>query len=476
MTGRAAAKQALGHRLWWVKEGRTSLEKWRYRVERRRTRTAVPADRPSIILLSVDSLGAGHLGCYGYDRATSPAIDRLAERSVVFENVISQSTWTKPSLASFHTALYPSVHKADSPGEAGDRIVENGAQQANVLTSRFRTMAQEFSAAGYATAGFTEGGYAHSAFGFGRGFDVYDNHAGGVKSCAYRLLRWVLTLPPGVPFFAFVHCWDIHFPYMNRRPYNRLFTTSREDIVLDGKLRVYVNRGQTQLTVGQVDHLRGLYDGAIRYVDDQIGALTRELETLGIRDRTVLALTADHGEAFMEHGKIEHTECIYNEVVRIPLLLHSPSLLGAGQVRAQTRAIDVMPTLLDLAGLRPTETVQGVSLQPWMRGERKDDLPAVTESERTGGQRAWSDGHYKLIHRRSDDRYELYDLLEDPGERRDLAATQPAALASVIERLRAWERETETLRARYWDGAAEPDAEDMDPDVVRRLEELGYLG
>jgi arylsulfatase A-like enzyme len=140
------------------------------------------------------------------------------------------------------------------------------------------------------------------------------------------------------------------------------------------------------------------------------------------------------------------------------------------------RAIDFMPTLLDLCGLAPKSEVQGVSLEPWMRGRRTDDLLAVTETARAGGQRAISDGKTKLIHFQADGRTELYDLTTDPGERLDLAATRLDLRERLADRLQTWAEETEAVRARYWNGAGESEGVEMSPEVIRRLEELGYLG
>lgn len=474
MSGRVP--RALTRQLWWLREIGPTARQWRFRARRTVRVPRPPTGRPSVILLSVDSLGAAHLGAYGYARATSPQIDRLASEGVLFERVISQSNWTKPSLASIHTGLYPFVHKADSAGEAGDRTTEVDPRRANLLTDRFRTLAQEFQEGGYATAGFTNGGYAHSFFGFGRGFDRYENRAGGLKSCVYHLLEWVHGLPAGSPFFAFIHAWDIHFPYPDRPPYNRLFTTGRARVVLTSEVRAKVNSGTRRLRADEIEFLRGLYDGGVRYVDGLVKLLLDELAALGLAGRTVLALTADHGEAFMEHGKVEHTGCLYQEVLRIPLVLHAPTILTPGHVPAQVRAIDLMPTLLDLCGLTPKGEIQGFSLLPWIDGARRDHLVAVSETERAGGQRAISDGRFKLIRFLQEERSELYDLVEDPGERRSLTGELPAVRGRLEALLDAWERESAALRDRYWQDRPAVEAEEMAEDVIRRLEELGYLG
>lgn len=467
-------RSKLRRQLWWLREIKPELERRKFLSQKRQNGWKPSSEnRPNIILLSVDSMAARHLGCYGYGRKTSPVMDRLAASGVLFENVIAQTNWTKPSLASLHTSLYPSVHKTDSRGETGDRVDEQARNRANILDARFRTMAQEFKDGGYVTAGISNGGYTHSFFGFSKGFDYYENEGGGMKSCSYRMLQWLLN-NSGVPFFAWIHAWDIHFPYMDRPPYNRMFTSKRAEIVLDAATRYRVNQGERRLAPAELGFLEGMYDGAIKYVDDLIEQFVKELECLGLLDNTILAITADHGEAFLEHGFVEHTECLYGEVLQVPLILIGRGMEAGHRISPQVRLIDVMPTLLEFAGLSPQADIQGVSLLPWVSGVVRNDLVAASETERGGGQVAISDGRYKLIHHRVDGRNELYDLSADPKEKRDVSRSDPENLAKMHDLLDSWEREAKFRAAQYWsDGAAE-NAE-MSVEVVGRLKDLGYL-
>jgi arylsulfatase A-like enzyme len=468
-------KSSLRRQLWWLREAKPELERWKFLSQKRKNGWRPPSgDRPNIVLLSIDSMAARHLGCYGYRRKTSPTMDRLAASGILFENVIAQTNWTKPSLASLHTSLYPSVHKTDSRGETGDRTDEQARNRANILDVRFRTMAQEFKEGGYLTAGVSNGGYAHSFFGFGRGFDYYENQGGGLKSCGYRMLQWVLK-DSNAPFFAWIHAWDIHFPYMDRPPYNRLFTSQRAEIVLDAATRYRVNQGDRNLTAGELEFLEGMYDGAIKYVDDLIATFVHELEHLGLSQNTILVITADHGEAFMEHGFVEHTECLYGEVLQVPLILVGPGLGGGRRIKSQARLIDIMPTLLELGGLSPQADIQGASLLPWIAGNVSNNLIAASETERGGGQVAISDGLHKLIKRKSDGRMEVYDLAADPKEKSNIAVTEPGALAKMENLLASWLRETKFRADRYWSDDAGAENTEMSAEVVGRLQDLGYL-
>lgn len=465
-------KYALRRHLWWIKALKEEQERRKYLAEFNEARNRVPANHSrNVILLSVDSLGSKHLGCYGYPRPVSANLDRLAKNGVLFERVITQANWTKPALASVHTSLFPSVHRADSAGEAGDRV---GVQSANILSDRFRTMAQSFLEGGFATAGFTNGGYAHSFFGFGRGFAHYDNYAGGIKSCLSRLLLWILQNVDR-PFFAYIHCWDAHFPYTDRPPYNKRFIKRRASIALDARTRSEINRGQRSLSPREVEFLKGLYDGCINLVDDQIPFLLTELERLGLAGNTFLAVTGDHGEAFCEHGTMEHTECIYNEVLQVPLIITGPGLPVGRRIPSQVRSLDIMPTLLDLCGLVPPQNIQGVSLNPWILGRRHDHLLAVTETERRGGQKAIQDGRQKLIQMAGGGRTELYDLTTDPGEKTDLSASSKELRVRMEEALASWEYQVERLRLHYWSERAAAESQEISAEVVKRLQDLGYL-
>lgn len=475
MSSGQSLRSGLRRKLWWLREAKPEMERWKFLSQKRKNGwRPSSANRPNIILLSIDSMAARHLTCYGYARKTSPAMDRLAASGVLFENVIAQTNWTKPSLASLHTSLYPSVHKTDSRGETGDRTDERARNRANILDNRFRTMAQEFKDGGYATAGISNGGYAHSFFGFGRGFDYYENEGGGLKSCSYRMLQWVLK-NPGVPFFTWMHAWDIHFPYMDRPPYNRMYAPRHAEIVLDAATRYKVNSGERKLSASELEFLEGMFDGAINYVDDLVATFVTELDRLGLSQNTILVITADHGEAFQEHGFVEHTECLYGEVLQVPLILVGPGMEKGLRIKSQVRLIDIMPTLLDLCGLSPQKDIQGISLLPWITGTVKNDLIAASETERGGGQVAISDGHHKLIKHKAEGRVEVFDLVADPKETTEIGSTNPEVRAKMEGLLSSWDRETRYRSDKYWTDSTGAENTEMSVEVVGRLKDLGYL-
>ena len=289
-----------------------------------------------------------------------------------------------------------------------------------------------------------------------------------------RLLRWLLG-NAGAPFFGWIHCWDLHFPYKDRPPYNRMFTRRRAEILLDSVTRYRINHGEQVITRDELESLKGMYDGAINYVDDLIATFVKELDRLGLSQNTILVITADHGEAFMEHGFIEHTECLYSEVLRVPLILIGPRLGRGKRIKPQVRLLDIMPTLLDLCGLAPEAELQGRSLLSRIRDEPGNDLLAVSETERGGGQTALSDGHHKIIKRRLDNRVELYDLTVDPQEATNLAPGDPETRSAMEARLSSWEGEMRFWADRYWSDVAGAENAEMNVEVVSRLKDLGYL-
>jgi arylsulfatase A-like enzyme len=210
-------------------------------------------------------------------------------------------------------------------------------------------------------------------------------------------------------------------------------------------------------------------------VDDLIGLIVRELERLGLSNNTVLVITADHGEAFMEHGYIEHTACLHNEVIRVPLILSGPKLPRARRIPSQVRSIDIMPTLLDLCGLVPKAEVEGISLLPQIANADNRDLVAASETERGGGQTAVTDGRYKMIRKNAEERAQLYEVIQDPDEQCDIANTHPSILSAMESQFSSWKQEVTSCADRYWRGQTPGPALEMEGDLIGRLRNLGYL-
>jgi arylsulfatase A-like enzyme len=393
--------------------------------------------RPDVVLVVVDTLRADHLGAYGYRRPTSPRIDALASRGTLFEKAWSTAPWTLPSVMSIVTSRYPSSHRVENDGLK--------------LAASIPTLAETMRAAGYATGAFVAHVYVGRQFGFDRGFDAFDDF--GVGAPGYRpearmeptadrvtaaAAEWVRA-QGSRPLFLLVHYFDPHWPYDPPEKYRAMFPSDYAG-PLDAGYDA-ISRFKDPLVAMPEEYRRFLvdrYDGEIRFVDDEIGRLTEALEKAGRGSRAFVIVTGDHGEEFKEHGSIGHGRQLYEEVIRVPLIIAGPPGGGleggadaaARRVATPVSGIDLFPTVLDLAGIgQAPPGLQGTSLAPLARaaatgheGTPPGDRPLVSETARLNAcRKAVRIADLKLIDFMDENRSELYDLAGDPAERRDLS-------------------------------------------------------
>jgi arylsulfatase A-like enzyme len=394
-------------------------------------------DRPlNVLIIGVDTLRPDHLGCYGYERNTSPAIDKLAAEGVLLENTISQSPWTLPSFSSVFTSLYPSQHGAMS---AVSRMRES-----------FPTLGTILKEHGYATGAIVNATVLRPEYGVNRGFDYYDPtppQGRRADGTTVDVLEWI-NEHKDQPFMMFAHYFDPHEPYAPLPPYDTLF-----DAGYDGHIgNAFVLHDYFPDVVGMDfenlrsldendwNHIRALYDGEIVYTDKAIAGLLSGLSELGIRDNTLVILLSDHGEEFFEHEGFGHGHTLFGEVIRVPLIFSLPGRLPDGmRVSRQVRLIDVMPTVLDLIGINTDAHLEGVNLMPVLTGNGE---PPPTRSTLFPQNAAYSEGMlqgterkgitaqpWKMIYDlRSRDEM-LFNLEQDPDEQENIAAHKPEALA-----------------------------------------------
>jgi arylsulfatase A-like enzyme len=444
--------------------------------------TLVPrsSDRPDVVLVSIDSLRADHLSSYGYARETSPTIDGLAARGVRFASAISTTSWTLPAHAALFTGLYDSAHGVDLDGRS--------------LGDESRTLAEAFRDAGWRTAGFFGGPYLHPSFGLAQGFDVWQSCMTRIPDEASeiavqdaaregrdtahadvtgpRLLaeveRWAEGLD-GEPFFLFVHMWDVHYDFIPPPGYVERFDPDY-DGPIDGRGFVHDDAIRADMAPRDLEHLVALYDAEILYTDEVLGRILALLDARGRLDGTLVVVTADHGEEFFDHGGKGHRRTLFDEVVRVPLVVYWPGRLPEGRVVSdQVRLIDLMPTVLSLVGVPLPGPVQGRDLTPLLEGDTLPPAPALTELRRRNVHlRALRTGERKLVDR-GGPRAVLYDLVRDPEEAHP--SREPSEEA---ERLRA-RLASELEAARRFRERARPATPTLDPEVVERLRRLGYL-
>ncbi len=386
--------------------------------------------RPNVLLITVDSVRADHVGTYG-GPARTPTLDWLASQGVRFTNVYAQLPQTTPSHAAILTGQYAST--------SGVRIAHHDA-----LPDGKPTLARAMQDAGYQTGGIYS--WAGPVDGFDQGFQNYVNVAtadadGRADLTTGAAIAWLTKAAAerDKPFFLWVHYRDPHYPYEPPAPFDTLYAP-RCDGCVDGSLAT-LNRlhGGWRPTPAELARILAAYDGEISYSDHEVGRLLTQLAALGLEPTTLVVVTSDHGDAFGEHGEWFHGLGVYQETIHVPLVARLPGALPAGVAfDGVVQLIDVMPTVLDVVGLPPAPSAEGRSLVSALRSGGTTDGPAITEV---------SDGHYtavvlgewKLIRDNLSGQRALYHLPSDPGEQRNRAASDPGPAARLTAVLDQWD-------------------------------------
>ncbi len=424
----------------------------------------------NVILLSLDTMRADLLGRHEKGRDVTPVLDQLGRDGAVFFDTISTFSSTTGSHMSILTSTYPAQHAVTFPSER--------------LPGWIPTLTETMAAAGYATAAFTENAMISAASGFARGFDVFteekraDGHvaAGAIAETLARGMRWIRA-NQNSPFFVFLHTYQVHNPYLPPPDFD-VFLPS--DDVPKGLNKA--ERRQRQTT-----RMFASYLGEMLYADSRVGAFLRELDSLDLLDETLFVVTADHGEAFDEHGKLGHGFSVFEEQIRVPLLLWAPGLVPPGvQVTHQVSGIDVAPTILSLVDLEPPATFLGSSLKRFFTNAGEPlpqpvhfaeavDKPTKDQSVRVIAAR---DGRHKWIFgAESSTALRIYDLKADPHER------HPLKDQALVEKGRPFWHQLRRLqtaaqqrtRDELASPADQPAAPTLDADTTRKLEALGYI-
>ncbi len=482
-------------------------------------RVAAPADAPNVLLLVLDTTRADRLSAYGHRRETTPQIDRIASRGVLYEHAISAGVWTLPGHAGIFSGAPSSVHGA------------NGARL--FLDPSITTLAEVLARHGFATAGFSNNPWVTHATGLARGFEHFEDHwrsrrlapvrllhnaweemvilwrnvegSGGAAYTLGRASDWIdrrRAAPsgePAAPFFVFVNLMEPHEPRTYRPGHTDLFadpeqTPDRLRKVPHEATAIAV-RGST-LSREQMKLLRVLYDGELRYVDAEIGAFVDHLEASGVLDDTLLVITSDHGEAIGDHGRTNHLQNVYEELVRVPLILRHPRLPAGRRVATRVQTFDLFRTIAEFVGIEgplpddarlsrnlvdpallagtapPRPVVAEEEPSEWgirlLRSLRGDDVDV--ESLR-GRYKAYYEKDLKLVWR-ADGEHELYHLGRDPRELKNLAGKRPRVTRRLEGELEAWLAD---LPANRIEDAADAPAMQFDAETERSLRALGYI-
>jgi arylsulfatase A-like enzyme len=444
--------------------------------------------RPNLVLITLESMRTDHVGAYGGgapgrpELPTTPHLDAFAAQALRFDDAHAVSSWTLTAHASLFTGLYPNAHQAVRPLDR--------------LSDSFPTLAEALRAAGYQTVGVASGPYLRRAHNLSQGFEIWDD---GIASLTSRLAHDDVTNPamqealerflteqrdPARPFFLFAYYWDPHYDYRPPPPYDTMFVGPDAKPV--DLARYETNPAiRPDMDPAQLRYVLSQYAGEIRWTDEYLGRFFELLERQGLWQDTAILVTADHGEEFFDHGEKGHKNNLFTESLHVPLLLKLPGAGRAGVDRRLASQVDVLPTLLELAGVEPDFPHQGRSLlEPdpapgrpilfdllsiWYH--RREDGSSFEVSDRWHGVRA---GARKLVWRegeRGPPQHLLFDVERDPRERVDLAASSAAQVAELESVYEAQQREAEAIAARHPPGGTAA----LTPREIESLRALGYV-
>jgi arylsulfatase A-like enzyme len=415
----------------------------------------------NVVLISIDTLRADHVGAYGYDKPTTPVLDELAGNSVLFERAVSQSSWTRPAHMSIMTGLYPAEH--GFVALADNRRLEDTVP----------TLASVLKAQGWQTVAFTGGLNVSASFGFDSGFDLYRNNGSSFRDNLEEF-RWWLENEREDRFFLFLHGYDAHTPYEG-------FSADREALDLDEKRP----RKSYRKTCNKDPSARSLapflaeYDAAIHRADRYVGKMLDELRSRGLLENTLLVVTSDHGEEFGEHGGCFHLSTLHREVLDVPLLIAGPDLTPRRVATLVPASVSIAPTIAD-AVLGKGHELPGPSLLPALTGGALGEQEVWSQTERstehTRGQgvlHALTVPGRKLLHYPTLGREEAYDLITDPLETVALEGQSSPELIKALDRRKA-SHPAQFPSRRKAKGSADDAESEVDEELEKQLQTLGY--
>ncbi len=421
----------------------------------------------NLVLVTLDTTRADHLGCYGYARPTTPSLDAFAAESLLFERCYAPVPHTTPSHTSLFTGVFPYEHGVVACSFRADERVQE--QRAFVPSERLRAYPQMLADHGYATGGFVTAATTKRVTGLAAGFAAWGEPSGEVRPGAEALaeaLAWLETAPQ--PFFLWLHLFDAHAPPREKN------SKHVGKFAADAALRDHVAARRMSGQPATVEREFALYDAGIRLMDDHFRDLRAALEAKGAWEKSVVVVTSDHGEGLWQHGERTHGT-VWKEQLHVPLLLRLP---GRAPERVPTllSLIDVLPTAVAAAdGTLPADELL---LQARGRPALADDFEeraVFSMSPPKRGEHSLTTPRWRLIRRKGGD-HDLYDLENDPFELRDVSADHPELFARLDTQLRHSITEQKRRNGWYYDGAKLSD--DLSPEERERLrkelEAIGY--
>jgi arylsulfatase A-like enzyme len=436
---------------------------------------------PNIVLIVVDTLSARHIGAYNEEISFTPSIDKLAENGALFSRSYSTTSWTQPAMASLFTSLTNESHGLTTINDA--------------LSLELETLAETLESRGYKTAAVISSPLLTEKHGFAQGFETFlqtnmqrpfTSHIPITSAkVSNRSIAWLHENSRHFDesrFFLFAHYFDPHWQY---RSHGGLATRTNYRGQIEPGMDIHEIRERSdQLTRKDIDYLIGLYNEEIAFTDQQIGRLLSFLDESGLIENTLIILTADHGEEFLQHDDIGHSQSLYEELIHVPLIFHAPEIFEPRIVDSPVSILDVVPTIFELSS-DPIDRPEweGISLLPYLFDEEPledhrnvfssvafvnpfDPLDPKKNTHKT----ALISGDFKLIHDRPTDSWELYNLSQDPLEKKPLAETRPDILGAMMSRILNFENR-QTGRS-----GSDPESHDLlGDDELEALKNLGYI-
>jgi len=434
-----------------------------------------PLEDLNVLLIVVDTMGAGHVGHLNEGLGTTPNIDRLASEGVTFTHALSPAPWTQPAIASLLTGLTPSHHGVL---HLFDKLGRQNTTLAEMLGQR-----------GFSTSGVVTHNLLKPVLGFAQGFRRFDHSAiaghGGISSPkATGIALDELRRLKDQRFFLMVHLFDPHSEYLHHPDFDR--TSDYQGPVRDFDMEITKLRERRgEMTDSDLTFLRGLYHEEIAFTDHHIGMILDELDSLGLEENTLVILTADHGEEFMEHDWIGHTRHLYDTLVHVPLVFRLPGRFEPRSVDSPVSLLDVPATLNDMLDRPFEQDWDGQSLVPLLRsGKVPKERALFSEvaflapprergtllAEKEAFKSAVTVGEWKLIHDLDKGIWELCDRGADPGEMVNLYEVDDPRVNELRPLLLGWEEGKVDAWGRRFEGL-----ERMTDDERARLRSLGYI-
>lgn len=393
----------------------------------------------NVIIIGFDALQAKRVRHLGYWRDATPTLDGLARRGISFSKHYSVSSWTVPSFMSYFTSRYPSQHRVVNKFTI---FTEEKQEVSNLkkLAPGVLTLAQAFKEKGYITGGFTGDAGVNAMFGYNEGFDAYTDERtfGSIARSAGHALQW-LDENQGKKFFMFLHGYDAHgqFSELPENYTSRYASPNHDRFDISAKAQQQLREkglfeGKLALSKEEVEAWNAWYDGKIRDADERIGDFLQEIERRGLLKNTVIIVISDHGTEMFEHQRTDHGFSLYNELIRVPLIIVWPERNIGKIIPTQVSSLDLLPTIFDIVGIKKDgiwqKQIQGESLLPVITAAGTNNRPVFSETDYRNytHQRSYiSPDEWKIIVTMERGKVELYDLTSDPGENLNLAEKEP---------------------------------------------------